>query len=89
VAGVNASETTVAGRTASDALALRPPDVATMVVVPCVLPVASPAAVMVAMAGVVAVKVEAAVISRVVLLPKLPMMVYCSVLPIFTLNVAG
>lgn len=88
-AGVRASETTVAGKTVSDAVAVRPADAALTAVVPVTLPIARPAASIVAVAGVATLKVDAAVTSRVVLLSKLPITAYCSVAPIFTVEIAG
>ena len=89
LAGVTAIDCSTAGLTVSTVEPVTPPSVALIVEVPVATPVASPAAVIVATAGVAEAHVTWLVRSCVVLSEKVPVAVNCSVSPLATLGLAG
>lgn len=90
VAGVIDSDIRAAGWTFRVAVPLRPPEVALMTEVPGAIAFAMPPeAAMVATFGDAEAKVDTAVMSRVVLLSKVPIATYCSELPTLSELTAG
>ena len=81
--GVSASDTSVGGNTVSVALPVSPPEAAAMTEVPAVLPSARPVLAEIDATPVEAdVKVDTALMSRVVLSSKVPSATNCCALPI-------